>query len=153
MHPRARDLIAALELEPHLEGGFYRQLFRSSETVARPDGEVRRALTTIYFLLAAGMESRWHRVKSDEVWHHYEGDAVELLTFEPGATDAVRTVLGPLTRGAFPVHVVPAGWWQSARPLGDYSLVGCTVGPGFEFEDFVLLPEGEEPPGAPVPAL
>jgi hypothetical protein len=150
MHPRAGDLIAALALTPHPEGGFYRQLFRSGETVERPDGEVRRALTTIYFPrrrdaepLAPGSPTR-----SGTTTRRRD----RALTLSR-SSEVERTRLGPLSGGAVPVHVVPAGWWQSARPLGDYSLVGCTVGPGFEFEDFVLLPEGEEPPGAPVPAL
>ncbi|MBL8114182.1 MAG: cupin domain-containing protein [Acidobacteria bacterium] len=147
MHLRARELIEALDLAPHPEGGFYRQVFKSAETVTRPSGEVRSALTTIYFLLVKGTHSRWHRVKSDEVWHHDEGDALELLTVAPGESAVRRTVLGPLAGDTVPVHVVPAGWWQSARPLGDYTLVGCTVGPGFEFEDFEMLPEGEAPPG------
>jgi uncharacterized protein len=127
--PRARQLIDTLALEPHPEGGWYRQVFKSEAMVTRhADGASRSALTTIYFLLAAGSVSRPHRVSSDEVWHFYEGDALELTIGE----DVV--VLDASHR----VRVVPANVWQSARPLGEYALVGCTVGPGFEFEDFVI---------------
>lgn len=136
MHPRARQLIETLALAPHPEGGWYRQVFKSVERVTRhADGADRSALTTIYFVLVEGTSSAWHRVQSDEVWHFYEGDPLELtIRNEP------PVVLGPDHR----VHVVPAHAWQSARPLGAYVLVGCTVGPGFEFEDFTME-EGESP--------
>ena len=129
MHPRARQLIDSLALEPHPEGGWYRQVFRSEERVTRHhDGAERRAITTIYFLLIEGTFSRPHVVQSDEVWHFYEGDPLELTAGEERVTlDADHRV-----------HVVPARVWQSARPLGAYALVGCTVGPGFEFEDFEM---------------
>lgn len=129
MHSRAQALIATLGLEPHPEGGWYRQLFRSEELVTRHhDGAERRALTTIYFLLVEGTFSRWHCVQSDEVWHFYEGEPLELTVGDERVTlDADHRV-----------HIVPARVWQSARPLGTYALVGCTVGPGFEFEDFAM---------------
>ncbi|HYH08991.1 MAG TPA: cupin domain-containing protein [Thermoanaerobaculia bacterium] len=131
MNERARQLIASLGLEPHPEGGWYRQVYKSKENVTRHrDGAERTALTTIYFLLVAGTYSAWHRVTSDEVWHFYEGDPLELLT-----RDAV-TRLDADHR----VHLIRAGEWQAARPMGEYTLVGCTVGPGFEFEDFELNP-------------
>jgi len=133
MTPRAQELIDLLGLLPHPEGGFYREVFRASETVQPSDGRPERsALTTIYFLLPEGAYSRWHRVLSAEVWHHYEGAAVELLC------DRERWLLGPVGPGQAPVHTVPAGAWQAARSLGAYSLVGCTVGPGFDFADFTL---------------
>ena len=131
MHPRARQLIEQLDLTPHPEGGWYRQVYKSDERVTRhADGAERTALTTIYFLLVKGTYSAWHRVQSDEVWHFYEGDALELLT-----RDTV-TRLDPENR----VHVIRANEWQAARPLGSYVLVGCTVGPGFEFDDFEMTP-------------
>jgi predicted cupin superfamily sugar epimerase len=131
VHPRAQQLIEQLALTPHPEGGWYRQIYKSDERVTRhTDGASRTALTTIYFLLVEGTYSAWHRVASDEVWHFYEGDALELLT-----RDSV-TRLGAENR----VHVIRANEWQAARPLGAYVLVGCTVGPGFEFEDFELDP-------------
>lgn len=131
MTPRARELIETLALEPHPEGGWYRQVFKSDERVTRiRDGADRSALTTIYFLLVEGTFSAWHRVESDEVWHFYKGDALELLT-----GDRVTRL-----DANYRVHVVKAGEWQAARPLGAYALVGCTVGPGFEFDDFEMKP-------------
>ncbi|HET8773892.1 MAG TPA: cupin domain-containing protein [Thermoanaerobaculia bacterium] len=129
MSDRARELIESLALQPHPEGGWYRQVYKSSERVTRQaDGADRTALTTIYFLLVAGVTSAWHRVDSDEAWHFYEGAPLEL------STKTETTVLDANNR----VHVVPAREWQSARSLGEYTLVGCTVGPGFEFEDFEM---------------
>ena len=141
MHPRAAELIAALDLRPHPEGGFYRQVFRSEVQVTPLDRRgLRAALTTIYFLLTEGSFSRWHQVVSDEVWHLYEGDPLELL--ELGASDqsVLRHRLGPIGSGAdAPVCIIGAGIWQAARPLGHYAFVGCTVGPGFDWADFRLL--------------
>ena len=131
MNPHAEELIAILGLQPHPEGGWFRQVFKSDERVIRvSDHANRAALTTIYFLLVDGTFSAWHRVKSDEVWHWYEGEALELFTRTSSTTlDATNRV-----------HVIRAGEWQAARPLGAYALVGCTVGPGFEFDDFEMTP-------------
>jgi predicted cupin superfamily sugar epimerase len=104
----------------------------------------RAALTAIYFLLPEGAVSRWHRVASDELWHHYEGAPLELLQTPPDAPRLERFRLGPLADRQAPVHCVPAQWWQAARPLGAYTLVGCTVGPGFDFADFELLRDRPE---------
>lgn len=136
---RAAELIERLGLAPHPEGGWYRELFRSADQVTRADGAARAALTSIHFLLVAGAHSRWHRVDADESWHHAEGAPLELSCIAPtlDRVDVVR--LGPAGDGATPAFVVPAGWWQCARPTGDYALVGCTVGPGFDFADFALL--------------
>jgi len=138
--PRPDDLIAALGLRPHPEGGWYAEVFRSASSVEPADGRgTRRALTTIYFLLTAGQASRLHRVSSDEVWHFYEGDPLE-LTIAPGDLASLSmTTLGPAGESSAPVFTVPAGFWQGARPLGAYTLVGCTVGPGFDFADFEML--------------
>jgi len=135
MHPRAAELIETLQLKPHPEGGYYREVFRSPEVVVPADqrGE-RSALTTIYFLLTDDTYSRWHRVRSDEVWHLYEGGPLEVMELDAECRDLS-------TFDVAPVHVVPAGRWQAARSLGSYTLVGCTVGPGFEFDDFELLAE------------
>lgn len=142
---RAAALIDQLRLEPHPEGGFFRQIYKSSSRVQPADDRPERAaLTTIYFLLAEGMHSRWHRVRSDEVWHLYEGGPLELLQAAPDASAVERIVLGPAATTSGPVHVVPAGWWQAARPLSAYVLVGCTVGPGFEFADFSFLRDEPE---------
>ena len=141
MHARAAELISTLHLHPHPEGGFFREVHRSASHVTTDDerGE-RAALTTIYFLLPAGAQSRWHRVDSDEVWHFYEGDPLELLEIDARATTLAHHRLGPVDDTAQrPVRTIPAGAWQAARTLGDYTLVGCTVGPGFDFADFRLL--------------
>ena len=143
----AAQIVALLALMPHPEGGWYRQTFR--DTAGR---EGRGASTAIYFLLEAGQESRWHRVDAAEVWHHYAG-APLLLTI---GAEAHR--LGPdLAAGERPQAVVPVGEWQKARSLGDWTLVGCTVAPGFEFAGFEMAAEGWEPsapdrPAAVIPA-
>jgi len=141
MHPRAAELITALGLQPHPEGGFYREIYRSTAQVSPADrrGE-RAALTTIYYLLPEGTFGRWHQVASDEVWHHYEGGPLELLELNASGQTVLRHVLGPVGGGTeAPVYTVSAGIWQAARPLGQYAFVGCTVGPGFDFSDFRLL--------------
>jgi len=142
MHARAEQLMSALHLQPHPEGGHYGEVYRSHSRIQPLDerGE-RSALTTIYFLLTAGEVSCWHRVRSDEAWHHYEGDPLELFTMDGHGGEVVRHLLGPVSHESQPVHVVPANSWQAARTTGAYTLVGCTVGPGFEFEDFRLLRE------------
>ena len=125
---------------PHPEGGYYREIWRSGLGVEPVDVRGgRAALTSIYFLLPAGAISRWHRVRSDEIWHHYEGAPLELLMVPRDELRLERHRLGPFAPGQEPVRCVPATWWQAARSLGAYSLVGCTVGPGFEFSDFELL--------------
>ena len=137
MEPRARQLIDTLDLKPHPEGGWYRQTFKSDERVTRhADGAERSALSSIYFLLVEGTFSAWHRVRSDEAWHFYEGDPIEVLTRADEHTTPAITFLHAGQR----VHVVRAGEWQAARTIGAYTLVGCTVGPGFEFDDFELKP-------------
>jgi len=146
MHPRAAELIALLDLQPHPEGGFYKEIFRSSQRVMPGDERgARAALTTIYFLLVRGAVSRWHQVDSDEVWHLYEGGPLELLELTTSGDTLVRHTLGLLGTGdATPVRTIAAGAWQAARPLADYVLVGCTVGPGFDFADFRLLADDVE---------
>jgi predicted cupin superfamily sugar epimerase len=136
MHARAAELITKFQLERHPEGGYYREIFRSADLVAPADGRgARAALTTIYFLLPAGIVSRWHRVTSDEVWHLYEGGPLEVLSVDPAFSALARHKLEPHA----PVCTVAAGHWQAARTVGDYALTGCTVGPGFDFEDFTIL--------------
>jgi predicted cupin superfamily sugar epimerase len=144
MMDRAETLIATLGLTPHPEGGYYGELYRSESMVQPTDGRgPRPGLTTIYFLLPAGAVSRWHRVRSDEVWHFYEGAPLDLWLASPDADRVRRYRLGPLDGDQRPVWIVPAGWWQAARGTGSYTLVGCTVGPGFDFRDFALA--GDEP--------
>jgi uncharacterized protein len=140
MDARAAELVRRLELAPHPEGGFYRETWRSDHEVAHADGRgARAALTSIWYLLPAGAVSRWHRVRSDEVWHHVEGGPLELWVAAADGAAIERIRLGPLDAAATPVHTVPAHRWQAARPLGAYALVGCTVGPGFSFDDFELI--------------
>ena len=132
---RAAALIAELGLAPHPEGGHFRELYRSLDLVER-DRARRAALTTIYYLLAAGELSRWHVVELDEVYHFHEGDPLELLTYDPAEGAVRRVELGRAEGERRPLHVVPRGVWQASRPLGEYSLIGCTVAPGFDFADF-----------------
>ena len=141
MHSRAKDLITEFSLEPHPEGGYFREIFRSADKVQPFDARsARSALTTIHFLLVKGQHSRWHRVASDEAWHFYEGDPLELYWID-GREDIHREMLGTGAANTRPAFVVPAGRWQAAKPLGEYSFVGCTVGPGFDFQDFEMLSE------------
>ena len=144
MIDRAEHLIAALGLIPHPEGGYYGELFRSDAAVHPTDGRgLRAALTTIYFLLPGAAVSRWHRVQSDEVWHFYEGAPLDLWMLSPDGGQANQHRLGPLDGAQRPAWTVPGGWWQAARSTGPYTLVGCTVGPGFDFRDFALA--GDQP--------
>ena len=131
---RAAELIAALQLQPHPEGGWFRQTFRDDV----PGGRARSTL--IYYLLEHGDQSAWHRVDAAEVWHWYAGAPLELRV------DRQLLTLGSdLAAGHRPQGIVPPHAWQSARSLGDWTLVGCTVAPGFEFEHFELAPKGFEP--------
>ena len=118
-----------LGLKPHPEGGYYAETFRSPLRLTLPDGRVRSASTAIHYLLPAGAWSTWHRVRADEVWHHYEGAPLTLHRLGMGEARLDRDA---------PQAVVPAGVWQAAEPEGGAVLCGCTVAPGFEFEDFEL---------------
>ncbi|MCB0358116.1 MAG: cupin domain-containing protein [Bdellovibrionales bacterium] len=145
--PRAESIIAELGLEPHPEGGWYRETYRSADrvSVSGPDnrfGGARSSSTAIYYLLPAGHHSRFHRMKSDEVWHFYGGSPLSLMLLSPD-DGLVHLRLGDqFGSGERFQAVVPAGHWIAARPTssteGDFSLVGCTVSPGFEFGDFEL---------------
>ena len=139
MPARARALVTELDLAPHPEGGFYREIFRSGErVVAERRGAARSALTVIHFLLPQGTHSAVHRVMADEAWHFVEGDPLELV-WVTEADQWHRVRLGALADGAVPAVVVPAGAWQACWPLGQYTLVACDVAPGFQFDDFALL--------------
>jgi hypothetical protein len=129
----ADALIAQLQLQPHPEGGYFRETFRD-----RNDG--RAHSTAIYFLLKAGEVSRWHRVDAAEAWHFYRGAPLELRI-----GNSVQ-ILGPeIEKGQQPQLIVPPKEWQAARSLGEYTLVGCTVAPGFEFSKFEMAPDGFAP--------
>jgi uncharacterized protein len=132
----AADLIARLELKPHPEGGHYRETFRD----ARVDANGRALSTAIYFLLARGERSHWHRIDAVEVWHYYAGHALTLGIADDTGRRSVR--LGPdLAAGEVPQAIVPPHAWQAAESSGDWTLVGCTVAPGFDFARFELAPK------------
>jgi len=132
----ARDLIAALDLREHPEGGWYREVFRSEDTVDTARGE-RSASTAIYFLLVDGGFSAWHRVSADEIWHHYAGHPLTLYTLQEGQVR--EQILGDdFAAGQRPQITIPAGVLQAARATAGWALCGCTVSPGFEFADFEM---------------
>jgi predicted cupin superfamily sugar epimerase len=142
--PTAADIIARLELKPHPEGGHYRETFRDS----RLDESGRSLCTAIYFLLARGERSHWHRIDAVEIWHYYAGSALVLQIADDGDSRSVR--LGPdLAAGEVPQAAVPAHAWQAAESTGDWTLVGCTVAPGFDFAKFEVAPKGWEPASEP----
>jgi uncharacterized protein len=135
----ADDIIAQLGLKPHPEGGHYCETFRDSATV---DG--RAASTAIYFLLKRGERSHWHRVDAVETWHYYAGAALRLDIVDGAKRDTV--MLGAnLEAGERPQGIVPVNAWQAAESRGDWTLVGCTVAPGFEFRGFELAPSDFTP--------
>jgi predicted cupin superfamily sugar epimerase len=140
--PAATEIIARLDLQPHPEGGHYRETFRDP----RLDAGGRSVSTAIYFLLARGELSHWHRIDAVETWHYYAGSALVLQIADDSGTRTVR--LGPdLAAGEVPQAVVPARAWQAAESSGDWTLVGCTVAPGFDFATFELAPKGWAPAG------
>jgi predicted cupin superfamily sugar epimerase len=133
----ADTIIRELGLTPHPEGGHYREMFKDTAGVGG-----RAHSTAIYYLLKAGEESRAHRIDATEIWHFYRGSPLELIIQAPDGTPR-HHVLGPaVERGERPQVIVPPHAWQAARPLGDYTLVGCTVSPGFIFETFEMAPDG-----------
>ncbi|WP_299748818.1 cupin domain-containing protein [uncultured Tateyamaria sp.] len=131
----AEQIIAHLNLQPHPEGGHYRQTW-VAENDGRPTG------TCIYFLLAAGEQSHWHKVDATEIWLYHAGAPLILSMSSSDTGPAQDHVLSPdLNKGA-PQLIVPEGHWQAARSAGDYTLVSCTVSPGFQFEGFTLAEPG-----------
>lgn len=135
----AKKIIETLGLEPHPEGGHYRETWRHD------DGERRGAGTAIYYLLRAGEQSHWHRHDAAEIWHHYAGAALELSSFHEGKPVLTRVLGSDLLAGQRPQLIVEARHWQAARSLGEWSLLGCTVSPAFEFERFEMAPPGWRP--------
>jgi uncharacterized protein len=138
-----QSIVNKLNLQPHPEGGWYAEIYRSTQRVISNDRH-RSAMTSIYFLLAEKQVSRWHCVDADEAWHFYEGSALELLVAPPDFSRMEIITLGEVRDNRKPIHVVPAGWWQAARSTGEFSLVGCTVAPGFEFSGFRFLNDEEK---------
>jgi predicted cupin superfamily sugar epimerase len=140
MAETATDIIRLLGLQPHPEGGYYRETFRDSRT----DHNGRACSTAIYFLLARGDRSHWHRVDAVETWHWHAGAPLKLEIHDNGMRNTL--MLGSdLAAGQRPQGIVPMGAWQAAESLGDWTLVGCTVAPGFEFSGFELAPKGWTP--------
>jgi predicted cupin superfamily sugar epimerase len=149
---QAERLIRRLKLRSHPEGGYFREVHRSLETVKTSKG-TRSALTTIYFLLQRGQKSVFHRVLSDEVWNHYAGAPLRLIRVSADFKSRESILLGPIDakkpkgrkgtgtsgRKCVPVAVIPRRDWQAAESLGEYTLVGCAVGPGFDFADFRMM--------------
>ncbi|MBY5799209.1 cupin domain-containing protein [Rhizobium leguminosarum] len=134
------DIIRELGLQPHPEGGWYVQTFRDT------GGGERGHSTAIYYLLTRGQRSHWHRVHdAAEVWHYYAGAPLSLHRSEDGTASETLTLGTNLPAGERPQAIIPANWWQSAETLGDFSLVGCTVSPGFEFSSFEMAPPDWKP--------
>lgn len=142
MSSAALRIVRTLGLKPHPEGGWYRETFRDEAV----DETGRARSTSIYYLLEAGETSEWHRVRdAAEVWHWYAG-APMVITVSENGHDASAHRLGPdIGEHEAPQFVVPAGWWQTATSLGEYTLVGCTVAPGFDFEAFEMAPPDWRP--------
>jgi predicted cupin superfamily sugar epimerase len=135
------EIIGVLGLQPHPEGGWYRQTWEGDESP-------RASGTCIYFLLKAGERSHWHRVDATEIWHYYAGSPLILSISETDEGPSRDNRLGPnLLSGDWPQIIVPAQSWQAARSTGDWTLAGCTVSPGFRFEGFDLAPDGFDIPG------
>ena len=132
--PTASDIIARLELKPHPEGGHYRETFRD----VRADVQGRACSTAIYYLLARGERSHWHRIDAVEVWHYYSGAALTLRIANEGCAPHTITLGSDVAAGERPQAIVPAGAWQAAESTGDWTLVGCTVAPAFEFVKFEM---------------
>jgi uncharacterized protein len=140
----ADQIIATLELLPHPEGGHYRETFRDGA-----DASGRSASTAILYLLKKGEVSHWHRIDAVEIWHWYAGAPLELTLSADGIEVRKFTLGNSLGQGHQPQVIVPRTWWQSARSLGEYALVGCTVAPGFEFSGFEMAPPGWRPGRGP----
>lgn len=137
---KAEDIITALAMLPHPEGGWFVETYRD------PAGGKRGHSTAIYYLLKAGERSHWHRVRdAAEVWHYYAGAPLALYSSDDGS--AVETIVlgADILRGERPQAVIPANGWQAAESLGEFTLVGCTVAPGFDYQSFEMAPPGWEP--------
>lgn len=133
-----KKIIERLNLTSHPEGGFYREIYRSEEDIKRVDGESRNAGTAIYFLLPTEVCTNWHRVASDELWHFYEGDKLVLEIIDADGNFRELSLCDSLAADCSYQQLVPQNCWQRAYSKGAFSLVGCTVCPGFEFEDFEM---------------
>jgi predicted cupin superfamily sugar epimerase len=139
------NIMKPIDLLDHPEGGRFREVYRSCETITLKDGTAKSAVTHIYFSLETGEVSRFHKVSSDEIWNLYQGQGVNLYTWDGSVTPPVCTQLSA-ENNCF-CHVVPAGIWQAAEPVSGKVLVGCSVAPGFEFSDFKLIDSDLEKAG------
>ncbi len=136
-----KELIEKFNMEAHPEGGYYREIYRSEQEVISPVHEKKRnSVTHIYFLLPSGELSRFHRVEHDEIWNHYDGDPLRLILWD--GENITEQLIGKGCENY--TAVVPAGIWQAAESTGEFSLVGCSVAPGFDFEDFRFMHEDEK---------
>ena len=144
MDERAEKIIKELDLSPHPEGGYFKETYRSENKLKSPNnGEIRNAVTDIYFLLVFKQISRFHKVLHDEIWHFYEGDPIELVEIQNNSHEISRVILGDKNNILNYKHCIKGSNWQAAYSLGKYSLVGCTVAPGFDFSDFEFLRENK----------
>jgi len=147
MSQSVQDLVNQLDLLPHPEGGYYKETYRSNLSHLPPAEleitDPRSISTAIYFLLTKGNFSAFHRIKQDELWHHYMGAAIAVHTISPKGEYHKLLLGSDLAKGEFPQHLVKGGTWFASESLGDYSLAGCTVAPGFDFADFELPPQKE----------
>lgn len=144
MENRIDELIASLNLMPHPEGGWYRETYRSNEVVVPTWTINQRSLcTSIYYLLTKGQFSSFHRIQSDEIWHHYDGDEIRIVAISPDRKK-YEWILGKTGENITPQVIVPARWWFAAETMDashsthGYTLAGCTVSPGFDFNDFEM---------------
>ena len=134
------QIIARLGLKPHPEGGHYAETWRD-----RPADGGRGSGTAIYYLLRAGERSHWHRIDATEIWHFHAGDPLVLRLSETGRGERA-VILGPdIAAGQMVQMVVPPHVWQAAEPVGEWTLVGCTVSPAFSFDGFEMAPTGWTP--------
>lgn len=154
--PESKSLIDRFHLQPHPEGGHFKEVFRSKQVVTRESSRLhiqdnesqqpvqvtrRSALTEIYFLLEKGDFSRFHKVVSDEAWHHLSGGPLQLILLSPNLEERINLLLEPADVGEA-IQVVPSSWWQAAIPLQTHTLCSCSVGPGFDFADFEMAKDG-----------
>ena len=135
----ADSIIGKLELKPHREGGYYREMFRDEV----PGGRARS--TAILYLLKAGEVSRWHRVDAVEIWHWHGGAPLEISQSDGNGVQSCQILGGDVMADQMPQIIIPEQIWQTARSLGQWTLVGCTVAPGFEFDGFEMAPSGWQP--------
>ena len=132
------SIASLLNLLPHPEGGYYKETYRCDESMERYDGSTRSAGTAIYYLLVGTKPAAWHRVASDEIWHYYAGDILELELRSDDGTTTIHKLGFDLVKGVLPQFIIPKNTWQRARCTGEWTLVGCTVSPGFDFADFEM---------------